>query len=146
MPDIDIDFCYQKRQKVIDYVIDKYGNNSVAQIITFGTMAARAVIRDVGRVLDVALKDVDKLAKMIPTDLGMTIDKALIQNPDLKLAYDSDFEVKKLIDMSKRLEGIPRHSSIHAAGVVITEKDVDDYVPIARGADDVITTQYTMGL
>lgn len=146
MPDIDIDFCYQRRQEVIDYVVRKYGVESVVQIITFGTLAARAVIRDVGRVLDIPLNNVDKIAKMIPTDLGITIDKALEQNYDLKLLYENDSEVKYLIDMSKRLEGIPRHSSIHAAGVVISGKNIVEYVPVSRGADNIITTQYTMGL
>lgn len=146
MPDIDIDFCYQRRQEVIDYVVRKYGVESVVQIITFGTLAARAVIRDVGRVLDIPLNNVDKIAKMIPTDLGITIDKALEQNYDLKLLYENDSEVKYLLDMSKRLEGIPRHSSIHAAGVVISGKNIVEYVPVSRGADNIITTQYTMGL
>ncbi len=144
MPDIDIDFCYERRQEVIDYVIRKYGAEKVAQIITFGTMAARAVIRDVGRAMDIPYGDVDKIAKMIPSELKMTIDKALTMNKDLAQLYTEDLQVKKLIDTSKRLEGLTRHSSIHAAGVVICDRPVYDYVPL-NANDDSVTTQFTMG-
>ena len=144
MPDIDIDFCFERRQEVIDYVVQKYGKERVVQIVTFGTMAAKAVIRDVGRALDMPYAQVDAVSKMIPTELGITIDKALDQNHDLKKLYESDEEIKYLIDMSRRLEGIPRHSSMHAAGVVISNAPVDEYVPLSRGSDDSITTQYTM--
>lgn len=146
MPDIDIDFCYKRRQEVIDYVIERYGEKSVVQIITFGTMAARAVIRDVGRVLDIPFNEVDKVAKMVPNKLGITIDKAINENPDLKKEIEANPNIGYMINMSKRLEGIPRHTSIHAAGVVISEKNIDEYVPISRGADEIITTQYTMTL
>ena len=144
MPDIDVDFCFERRQEVIDYVVRKYGKDHVAQIVTFGTMAARAVIRDVGRVLDMPYAFVDSVAKMIPTELGITIDKALKHNPEFKAAYDSDTQIHYLVDMSKRLEGLPRHASMHAAGVVISPKAVDEYVPLSRGSDDAITTQFTM--
>ena len=144
MPDIDIDFCFERRQEVIDYVVRKYGKDRVVQIVTFGTMAAKAVIRDVGRALDMPYAQVDAVAKMIPTEIGITIDKALDQNHDFKKLYDSDEEVKYLIDMSRKLEGLPRHSSMHAAGVVISKAPVDEYVPLSRGSDDSITTQYTM--
>jgi len=144
MPDIDIDFCYERRQDVIDYVVEKYGKDRVVQIITFGTMAARGVIRDVGRALDMSYASVDMIAKMIPTDLGITIDKALKQNPELRRTYENDSQVKYLIDMSKRLEGLPRHASMHAAGVVISQKSVDEYVPLSRAADGSITTQFVM--
>ncbi|MDF2537010.1 MAG: dnaE [Herbinix sp.] len=144
MPDIDIDFCFERRQEVIDYVTAKYGKDKVVQIVTFGTMAARAVIRDVGRALDLPYAQVDIVAKMIPTELGITIEKALVQNPDLKRLYESDPDVKYLIDMSKRLEGLPRHTSMHAAGVVIGKSSIDEYVPLSRSSDDSITTQFTM--
>ena len=144
MPDIDVDFCFERRQEVIDYVVRKYGKDHVAQIVTFGTMAARAVIRDVGRVLDMPYAFVDSVAKMIPTEPGITIDKALKHNPEFKAAYDSDTQIHYLVDMSKRLEGLPRHASMHAAGVVISPKAVDEYVPLSRGSDDAITTQFTM--
>lgn len=144
MPDIDIDFCYERRQEVIDYVTGKYGSNRVTQIITFGTMAARAVIRDVGRALDLPYARVDTVAKMIPTEIGITIDKALELNSDLKNLYEVDNEVRYLIDMSKRLEGLPRHSSVHAAGVVISKEDVVEYVPVSGSPDESITTQFTM--
>ena len=144
MPDIDVDFCFERRQEVIDYVVRKYGKDRVVQIVTFGTMAARGVIRDVGRVLDMPYAQVDSVAKMIPTELGITIDKALKMNPELKALYDQDEQIRYLIDMSKRLEGLPRHTSMHAAGVVISPKAVDEYVPLSRGADDAITTQFTM--
>ncbi len=144
MPDIDIDFCYERRQEVIDYVTEKYGEKRVVQIVTFGTMAARMVIRDVGRVLDMPYASVDMVAKMIPMELGITISKALKMNPELRRMYDSDDQTKKLIDMSLRLEGLPRHTSVHAAGVVISPQEVDEFVPLSRAADGSITTQYTM--
>lgn len=144
MPDIDIDFCYERRQEVIDYVYRKYGKDKVVQIITFGTMAARMAVRDVGRVLAIPYAQVDKVAKMIPMELGITIEKALNSNPELKQAYNSDETTKNLIDMSMRLEGLPRHTSIHAAGVVIGSRPLDEFVPLSRGADNVITTQFTM--
>ena len=144
MPDIDIDFCVERRQEVIDYVSGKYGKDRVVQIVTVGTMAAKQVIRDVGRAMDLPYAYVDNLAKMIPGDLGMTIEKALQVNPDLRIACETDERANGLIEMSKRLEGLPRHTSIHAAGVVISKKAVDEYVPLSRGADNVITTQYTM--
>ena len=144
MPDIDIDFCYERRQEVIDYVYEKYGKDKVVQIVTFGTMAARMAVRDVGRVLDIPYAQVDNVAKMIPMELGITIEKALKSNPELKQAYESDEVVKNLVDMSIRLEGLPRHTSIHAAGVVIGSKPLDEFVPLSRGADNVITTQFTM--
>ena len=144
MPDIDIDFCYERRQEVIDYVTEKYGEKRVVQIVTFGTMAARMVIRDVGRVLDMPYASVDMVAKMIPMELGITISKALKMNPELRRMYDSDDQTKKLIDMSLRLEGLPRHTSVHAAGVVISPREVDEFVPLSRAADGSITTQYTM--
>ncbi len=144
MPDIDVDFCFERRQEVIDYVVQKYGKDQVVQIVTFGTFAARGVVRDVGRVLDLPYAKCDAIAKMIPKDLGITLDKALKSSPDLRNAYDTDDEVKYLIDMSKRLEGLPRHTSMHAAGVVISRLSVDEYVPLSRGADGTITTQFTM--
>lgn len=144
MPDIDVDFCYNRRQEVIDYVIEKYGKDCVTQIITFGTMAARAVIRDVGRVMDLPYAYVDNIAKNIPMELNITIEKALTMNPELRTMYETDGQVKKLIDMSKRLEGLPRHTSMHAAGVVISEKPMEEYVPLSRGSDGMITTQFTM--
>ena len=144
MPDIDVDFCYERRQEVIDYVVRKYGKDCVAQIVTFGTLAARGVIRDVGRVLDMPYARVDTIAKMIPTDLGITIDKALKQNPEFRTVYETDEEVHELIDICKRLEGLPRHTSIHAAGVVICQKPVDEFVPLSRGGDGAVTTQYIM--
>jgi len=144
MPDFDIDFCFERRQEVIDYVVRKYGKDRVVQIITFGTMAARGVLRDVGRALDMPYSKVDAIAKMVPTELNITIDKALTMNPELKAAYAEDSETQHLIDMAKRLEGLPRHSSIHAAGVVISNAPVDEYVPLSRGADEAITTQFTM--
>ncbi|MFW5629838.1 MAG: DNA polymerase III subunit alpha, partial [Acetivibrio ethanolgignens] len=144
MPDIDIDFCFERRQEVIDYVVRKYGKDRVVQIVTFGTMAARMVIRDVGRVLDLPYAYVDLIAKMIPTELGITIQRALEVNRELKNLYDSDEQAKYLIDMSMRLEGLPRHTSMHAAGVVISKEAVDEYVPLSRASDDTITTQFTM--
>ena len=144
MPDIDVDFCFERRQEVIDYVVRKYGKDRVVQIVTFGTLAARGVIRDVGRVMDWPYARVDAIAKMIPTELNITIDKALEENKELKDLYEQDEEVRKLIDMSKRLEGLPRHTSMHAAGVVISQKPVDEYVPLSRASDGSITTQFTM--
>ena len=144
MPDIDIDFCVERRQEVIDYVSRKYGKDQVVQIVTFGTMAARGVIRDVGRVMDLPYAYVDGIAKQIPTELGITIEKALKMNPELRSMYESDENVKKLIDMSKRLEGLPRHTSMHAAGVVISSKAVDEFVPLSRASDGSITTQFVM--
>ena len=144
MPDIDVDFCYERRQEVIDYVMRKYGKDCVAQIVTFGTLAARGVIRDVGRVMDLPYAYVDSIAKMIPQELGITIDKALQMNPELRKLYESDETVTHLIDMAKRLEGLPRHCSMHAAGVVICQKPVEEYVPLSRAADGTITTQFIM--
>lgn len=144
MPDIDVDFCFERRQEVIDYVVEKYGKDRVVQIVTFGTMAARGVIRDVGRVMDLPYAQCDAIAKMIPTELNITIDKALTMNPELKNLYESDETVKNLIDMSRRLEGLPRHTSMHAAGVVISQKPVDEYVPLSRASDGSIVTQFTM--
>ncbi len=143
MPDIDIDFCYERRQEVIDYVVRKYGSDHVAQIITFGTMAARNAIRDVGRALAMPYAEVDRIAKMIPMELKITIEKALKLNPELSLEYKNNENVKYLIDMSMKLEGLPRHASTHAAGVVICDRPVVDYVPL-NSNDGVITTQYTM--
>ena len=144
MPDIDVDFCYERRQEVIDYVVRKYGKDQVVQIVTFGTLAAKGVVRDVGRVLDLPYAMCDSIAKMIPNDLGMTLDKALTANPDLKKLYNENEQVKYLIDMSKRLEGLPRHTSMHAAGVVIGSRSIDEFVPLSRAADGTITTQFTM--
>ena len=143
MPDIDIDFCYERRQEVIDYVNRKYGEDHVVQIVTFGTMSARMVIRDVGRVLDYPYAYVDSVAKAIPMELDITIQKALKMNPELRQMYEVDEQAKKLIDMSLRLEGLPRHTSVHAAGVVISPEPVDEFVPLSRSADGGITTQYT---
>ena len=144
MPDIDIDFCFERRQEVIDYVVEKYGKDQVVQIVTFGTLAAKGVVRDVGRVLDLPYARCDAIAKMIPGDLGMTLDKALKQSPDLREAYQNDDEVHHLIDMAKRLEGLPRHTSMHAAGVVIGQRAMDEFVPLSRASDGTITTQFTM--
>jgi len=144
MPDFDIDFCYERRQEVIDYVVQKYGAENTAQIITFGKMKAKAVTRDVGRALAMPYGDVDRIAKMIPPDLGMTLTKALTTNPELKAAYDTEPATKELIDMSLRLEGLPRHASTHAAGVVIADKPVSEYVPLNTN-DGLVTTQYPMG-
>ena len=144
MPDIDVDFCFERRGEVIDYVIEKYGKEQVAQIVTFGTLQARGVIRDVGRVMDMPYAFVDSIAKMIPKELNITLDKSLTMNQELKKLYEEDPQVKELIDMSKRLEGLPRHTSMHAAGVVICQKAVDEYVPLALGADNIPITQFTM--
>ena len=144
MPDIDIDFCYERRSEVIDYVIKKYGADCVTQIVTFGTLKAKGVVRDVGRVMDLPYAFCDKISKSIPDELGITIEKALVMNPELRAMYESDATVKNLLDMSKRLEGLPRHTSMHAAGVVISQKAMDEYVPLSRGSDGTITTQYIM--
>ncbi len=144
MPDIDVDFCFERRQEVIDYVVEKYGKDQVVQIVTFGTMAARGVIKDVGRVMDVPYVQCDTIAKMIPQELNITIDKAMKANPELKKIYETDETVRKLIDMSRRLEGLPRHTSMHAAGVVISQKPVMEYVPLSRGSDGSLVTQFTM--
>ena len=144
MPDIDIDFCFERRQEVIDYVGEKYGADKVVQIVTFGTMAAKGVIRDVGRVMDLPYAYVDGIAKMIPNELNITIQKALEMNPEFRKLYETDEQVGFLIDMCKRLEGLPRHTSMHAAGVVICQKSADNFVPLARGGDGSITTQFTM--
>ncbi len=143
MPDIDVDFCYERRQEVIDYVIDKYGTDHVAQIITFGTMAARAAVRDVGRAMGLSYATVDNVAKKIPRTLGITIEKALLESDELKLLYESDNQIKDLIDTAKSVEGMPRNSSTHAAGIVITDRPVSDYVPLARN-DESVVTQFTM--
>ncbi len=143
MPDFDIDFCYVRRQEVIDYVISKYGSDHVAQIVTFGTMAARAAVRDVGRALDIPYASCDKIAKMIPQELKITIDAALQKSQELKNEYEADETTRRLIDMAKRVEGMPRHASTHAAGVVITDRPVSDYVPLATN-DGAVVTQYTM--
>lgn len=144
MPDIDVDFCFERRQEVIDYVVRKYGKDRVVQIVTFGTLAARGVIRDVGRVMDLPYAMVDSIAKMIPQELNITIDKALEVNSELKKIYEEDEQIRTLIDMSRRLEGLPRHTSMHAAGVVISQRAVDEYVPLSRASDGSITTQFTM--
>ncbi len=144
MPDIDVDFCYERRQEVIDYVVSKYGKDHVSQIITFGTMAARMAVRDVGRALGMPYGEVDAVAKMIPTELGITIKEALKVNPDIAALCEKDKSIKRLISVSSALEGLPRHASTHAAGVVICDKSVDEYVPLQKN-DDVITTQFPMG-
>ncbi|MEG2936146.1 MAG: DNA polymerase III subunit alpha, partial [Clostridium sp.] len=144
MPDIDSDFCYEGRQRVIDYVVEKYGKENVAQIITFGTMAPRACIRDVGRAMNYSYSEVDKISKMIPAVLNITIDKALEMNPELKAVYDEDDRIRELIDVARDLEGLPRHSSTHAAGVVIASHPLVEYVPLQKN-DEMIVTQFTMG-
>ena len=144
MPDIDVDFCFERRQEVIDYVRRKYGDDCVVQIVTFGTLAARGVIRDVGRVMDLPYAQVDTIAKMIPQELNITLDKALKMNPELKKTYEDQPEIHDLIDTARRLEGLPRHTSMHAAGVVISQKDVSEYVPLSRAQDGSIVTQFTM--
>jgi DNA polymerase-3 subunit alpha len=143
MPDIDIDFCYEKREKVIEYVTQKYGADSVAQIITFGTMAARAAVRDVGRVLSMPYGEVDKIAKMIPAELNITIKEALEKSPDLEELYNKDKEIKKLLDLSTAIEGLPRHTSIHASGVIISGEPLTNFVPLQKSADGLITTQFS---
>ncbi|MFL0249049.1 DNA polymerase III subunit alpha [Clostridium neuense] len=145
MPDIDSDFCYVKRQKVIDYVVEKYGKDCVSQIVTFGTMAARLCIRDVGRAMNYSYAEVDRIAKMIPSVLNITIEKALELNPELKEAYDSDDRIKDLIDVAKTLEGLPRHTSTHAAGVVISSQPLVNYVPLLKNEDSIVA-QFTMGI
>ncbi len=144
MPDIDIDFCYERRGEVINYVVEKYGKDCVTQIITFGTLAAKGVIRDVGRVMDLPYAFCDMIAKAIPFELNITIDRALQINAELRAMYETDEQVKRLIDMSKRLEGLPRHTSMHAAGVVISQEAMDEYVPLSRASDGTITTQFVM--
>ena len=144
MPDIDIDFCFNRRGEVIDYVIDKYGKDCVTQIVTFGTLKAKGVIRDVGRVLDLPYNYVDSIAKAVPDDPSMTLAQALQTSPDLRKMYEEDPEVKNLIDTAQRLEGLPRHTGMHAAGVVISQKPMDEYVPLSRGGDGTITTQFVM--
>ena len=144
MPDIDIDFCFERRQEVIDYVVRKYGKDRVVQIVTFGTLAARGVLRDVGRVMDLPYAFVDSIAKMVPQELNITLEKALKMNPELRKSYEDDPQVHELINMAMRLEGLPRHTSMHAAGVVISQKAVDEYVPLSRASDGSITTQFTM--
>jgi DNA polymerase III subunit alpha len=145
LPDIDIDFCYERRQEVIDYVTKKYGRENVAQIITFGTMQARAVIRDVGRVMAIPYADVDRIAKMIPAELDMTLKKALESEPELNNLYKNDSEITKLINTALSLEGLNRHASVHAAGVIISDKPLNNYMPIFKTSDDQITTGYSMG-
>ena len=144
MPDIDVDFCYERRQEVIDYVVKKYGKDRVAQIVTFGTLAAKGVIRDVGRVLDMPYNQVDAIAKQIPNELNITLEKALEMNSILRESYDTDPQIKYLIDMAKRLEGLQRHTSMHAAGVLISSKSVDEFVPLSKSSDGTITTQFVM--
>ena len=144
MPDIDIDFCFNRRQEVIDYVGRKYGADKVVQIVTFGTLAAKGVIRDVGRVMDMPYAFVDSIAKMIPNEPNITIDRALEMNPEFRRLNQEDDQVRHLIDMSKRLEGLPRHTSMHAAGVVICPRSADEFVPLSRGSDGSVTTQFTM--
>jgi len=144
MPDIDVDFCFERRQEVIDYVTAKYGSDKVVQIVTFGTLAAKGVIRDVGRVMDLPYAYVDNIAKMVPNELNITLSRALEINPELKTLYEKDETVHELIDMSKRLEGLPRHTSMHAAGVVICQKPAEEFVPLSRGSDGAITTQFPM--
>ncbi len=144
MPDIDVDFCFERRQEVIDYVVKKYGSDRVVQIVTFGTMAARGVIRDVGRVMDLPYAFVDNIAKMIPKELNITLERALKTSPDFRKSYEEDSQVKELVDMSMRLEGLPRHTSMHAAGVVISQKSIDEYVPLSLGSDGSVVTQFTM--
>ena len=144
MPDIDVDFAYEGRQQVIDYVVEKYGRSKCVQIVTFGTLQAKGVIRDVCRVMDLPYALGDTLAKMVPTELGITLDKALDQNNDFRSMYETDPEVKEIIDMCMKLEGLPRHTSMHAAGILITPEDADNYVPLSRQGGGEVTTQYTM--
>lgn len=144
MPDIDIDFCFERRQEVIDYVGRKYGADKVVQIVTFGTLAAKGVIRDVARVMDLPYAFADSLAKMVPGEINITLDRAITINPELRNLYETDDQVKELLDMCKRLEGLPRHTSMHAAGVVICREPADEFVPLSRGSDGSITTQFTM--
>lgn len=143
MPDIDIDFAPNGRQKIIDYVVEKYGEGQVAQIITFGTMKAKLAIRDVGRALDIPYAEVDKVAKLVPFDLKMTISKALDISTELHALYENDPQIKELLDTSMALEGLPRHASTHAAGVVITSEPIVNYVPLQLNSENFITTQFT---
>jgi len=142
MPDFDVDFCYERRGEVIDYVTNKYGADHVCQVITFGTLAARAVIRDVGRALDLSYADTDRIAKMVPNQLKMTIDRALDLNPELRMLYEEDPVTKRVIDLAKRFEGMPRHASTHAAGVIIAGEPVCAIAPLARN-DESIVVQFT---
>ena len=142
MPDIDVDFCFEKRDQVINYIIEKYGSDRVAQIITFGTMAARAAIRDVGRVLDFPYSEVDRIAKMVPTELGISIDRALQVSSDLIQEYENDYQIRKLVDTARALEGFPRHASVHAAGVVIGRDKLARLVPLQRTSDDHVVTHF----
>lgn len=142
MPDIDIDFCYERRQEVFDYIVEKYGKEKVAQIITFGTMAAKAAIRDVGRALDMSYAEVDKIAKLIPNELGITLEKTLASNVELRMFTREDARVGKLLDLSRALEGTPRHSSTHAAGVVIAPRNLTEYVPLQNSSEDFVVTQF----
>ncbi len=144
MPDIDVDFGFERRQEVIEYVTNKYGKDQVVQIITFGTMAARGVIRDVGRAMDLPYSFCDTISKMVPNELGITLDKALEENPDLKKLYEGDEKVRRLVDMSRKLEGLPRHTSVHAAGVVICAEPAEELIPLSLAADGSVTTQFTM--
>ena len=144
MPDFDIDFCYERRQEVIDYVVRKYGSEHVAQIITFGTMAARGGIRDVGRALGMPYQQIDGIAKLVPFELKMTLDKALSVSKELKFQYDNDPKVRQLLDMARKIEGMPRHASTHAAGVVITRDPLDSYVPLYKSEETMPVTQFTM--
>src|SRR5207249_1066243 len=144
MPDIDIDFCTNRRGEVMDYVTRKYGRENVSQIITFGTMAARGVLRDAGRGMDMTYAEVDKIAKMVPTELHITLDKAIKDNPDLKALVNGDPRVADLLDVAKRLEGLARHASTHAAGVVISPQPLTDIVPLYKSNKDEITTMYPM--
>ena len=145
MPDFDVDFCNERRQEVIDYVTEKYGKDHVAQIITFGTMSARMIIRDVGRVLNIPYTKVDRLAKMVPFAVNMTLKTALEQNKEFKAEYENDLDAKTIIDIALKFEGMPRQASTHACGVVITKDPVDSYVPLAAN-DGIIVTQYTMNI
>ncbi|MBI2151078.1 MAG: DNA polymerase III subunit alpha, partial [Acidobacteria bacterium] len=144
LPDIDIDFCMNRRASVIDYVTKKYGRENVSQIITFGTMAARGVIRDTGRGMEMTYAEVDKIAKMVPAELHITLDKALEQNPDLKSLTQNDPRVRELIDVAKRLEGLARHASTHAAGVLISPRPITEFLPLYKSNKDEITTMYPM--
>ncbi len=146
MPDIDIDFCYERRDEVIEYVVGKYGDDRVAQIITFGTMAARAVLRDVGRALSLPYSEVDRIAKMVPHQLGISLEGALDHSSELRELYREDKEVRRLVDVARSLEGLPRHASTHAAGVVISERPLQEYVPLQRMGDGSVVTQFSMGV
>ena len=143
MPDFDIDFSDERRDEIIDYVVEKYGEDHVAQIVTFGTMAARAALRDVGRAMALPYGVVDQVAKLVPGELNITLDKALAKSKEFREKYETDQQARGLIDMARKVEGMPRHASTHAAGVVITDRPVMDYVPLAKN-DDVVVTQYTM--